>query len=113
MKREPSHDNPSQKSNGSPPIQCTNSRKKNIISKQRMKVCTPNQSKTQWVPCCKSQLVMKITRVTLMDYEGVTVSKDEGSKNKTLDTRMPYYHPNLKSHCITQQLTKDEINTRI
>jgi hypothetical protein len=31
------------------------------------------------------------------------VSKDEVSKNKTQDTRMPYRHPNYKSHCIIQQ----------
>jgi hypothetical protein len=31
------------------------------------------------------------------------VSKDEVSKIKTQDTRMPYHHPNYKSHCIIQQ----------
>jgi hypothetical protein len=30
------------------------------------------------------------------------VSKDECSKNKTQDTRMPYRHPNYNSHCIIQ-----------
>jgi len=31
------------------------------------------------------------------------VSKDELFKNKTQDPRMPYHHPNYKSHHIIQQ----------
>jgi hypothetical protein len=31
------------------------------------------------------------------------VSKDEVSKNKMQDTRMPYRHPNYKSHHTIQQ----------
>jgi hypothetical protein len=31
------------------------------------------------------------------------VSKDKVSKIKMQDTRIPYHHPNYKSHCINRQ----------
>jgi hypothetical protein len=48
-----------------------------------------------------------------MNSKIVEVSRDEFSKNKTQNTRMPYRHPNYNSDILFNAQTQNKINMKI
>ena len=42
----------------------------------------------------------------LLQCRPIEIAKDEGSNNKTQDSRMPYCDPNFKSYCFNQQINQ-------